>query len=324
MTRRNVVVIGASTGGVAALCRLCSDLPPDFPAVILLVQHIGVHNSTLPQILQTKGPLAAVHPFDGEHPVAGKIYVAPPDHHMLVEDGKIRLTHGPKEHHTRPAIDPLFRSAALAYGPRLIGVVLTGHLDDGTFGLQAIKQCGGVAVVQNPDEAEACGMPVSALSNVAVDHCIRIDELAATLTRLVSEEVPEPAPAIPAELVNEHLASIAKSDAIKILNAIAEPSTLVCPECAGVLWEISSSKPPRYRCHTGHAYSLRSLADGQLNRTEAALWAALRALSDLEKIMRKVADDSKANGDENASISAEAEVLHIAQRAAAIRELVES
>ena len=181
-----LVVIGASAGGVSALLKLSSALPAQFPAPILVVLHIGANPSVLPMLLSAHGNNRAVHAEDGQVLEKATVYVAPPDHHMLVHDGRIRLSRGAKEHHTRPAIDPLFRSAALARGPGAVGVVLTGRLDDGTAGLKAIKKRGGVALVQDPAEAEHPGMPRSALQTVAVDHCLPLEGIAAQLERLVA------------------------------------------------------------------------------------------------------------------------------------------
>ncbi|MBT2322324.1 chemotaxis protein CheB [Variovorax paradoxus] len=178
----NLIVIGASVGGVNAMLGLAAALPPDFPAPILFVQHIGAHPSRLPELVSAQGPNPAVAPQDGEVPAAGTIYIAPPDHHMLLEDGAIRLSRGPKEHHARPAIDPLFRSAALCCGRRAVGVILTGALDDGTAGLRAIKQCGGIAVVQDPQDAIEPSMPLSALACVDPDFVVPLAGMAQLLT----------------------------------------------------------------------------------------------------------------------------------------------
>lgn len=233
-----VVAVGASAGGVAVLLTLCGALPGHFAAPVLVVLHIGANPSVLPMLLSTRGHNRAVHAEDGQVLEKGTIYVAPPDHHMLLEDGRIRLTHGPKEHHSRPAIDPLFRSAARAYGSRAVGVVLSGRLDDGTAGLKAIKDWGGVALVQDPDEAEHPAMPQSALRAVAVDRCLPLEALAEELRRLVES----PAPAAPL-LVPDALERLAHEiavfqgdgDAMENLDAIAEPSSFACPDCGGVL-----------------------------------------------------------------------------------------
>ena len=190
MNPRRLVVIGGSAGGVSALLALSAGLPRGFRAPVLIVLHIGANQSVLPSLLSAHGNNPAVHAKDGQTLQDGILYVAPPDQHMLVDDGRIRLSHGSKEHHTRPAIDPLFKSAALAHGRAVIGVVLTGWLDDGAAGLQAIKDFGGLAVVQDPADAEQPGMPKSALRSVHVDHCVPLSELAATLVRLVDEPMP--------------------------------------------------------------------------------------------------------------------------------------
>ena len=175
---RDLVVIGASAGGVSVLLDLAAALPADFPACVLVALHVGAHRSLLPELMGARGPLRAVHPHDGQALQRGTIFVAPPDHHMLVEDGRIRLNRGPRENHARPAIDPLFRTAALSHGQRVIGVVLSGRLDDGTAGLQAIKRCGGLAVVQDPRDAEYSDMPRRACDHVDVDICVPATRLA--------------------------------------------------------------------------------------------------------------------------------------------------
>ena len=293
-----LVVVGASAGGVAALLKLSSALPAPFPAPILVVLHIGANTSVLPMLLSAHGNNRAVHAQDGQALEKGTIYVAPPDHHMLVHDGRIRLNRGPKEHHTRPAIDPLFRSAALAHGPHVVGVVLTGRLDDGTAGLKAIKQCGGVTVVQDPAEAEHPGMPRSALQTVAVDHCLPLEGIAAHLHRLVTASAPPVKASTPAaaDLAHEVAVFDGQGDPMENLRAIGKPSTLACPDCAGVLWEIEDMEPPRYRCHTGHAFSLRSLEDTQSATTEDALWGAVRALQQREVILRRLAEHERKVG----------------------------
>lgn len=321
-TDRDVIVIGASAGGVAALMELCKGLPADLPAAVFIVIHIGANESRLPELLAANGTLPAVHAADGDTPQRGRIYVAPPDHHLLLEGGVIRLTHGPKEHHTRPAVDPLFRSAALNFGLRTVGVILSGHLDDGTAGLQAIKDCGGVAVVQDPAEAEAPGMPSSALDNVAVDHCVRLDALATTLNLLSRQAVQSQAVSVPARLVREHLASISEGQVMEKLQAIGQPSSLVCPECSGTLWEIKDAVPARFRCHTGHAYSLQSLSYHRANQVEAALWSAVRALQDREVLVRKLAEACREAGAEKEAAYHDAEAERVAAQALLIQQLV--
>lgn len=191
-TTQNLVVIGTSAGGVPALQLLASQLPADFPAPVVVVIHIGAHESGMAKVLGACGPLQVTRVEDGECMRAGRIYVAPPDQHVLVEGPLLRLSRGPKEHHTRPAVDPLFRSAALSRGSEVIGVILTGMLDDGTAGLQAIKRCGGLAVVQDPSTAFAPSMPASAMRYVEVDHCLPLERIAEVLAKLAASRYEGP------------------------------------------------------------------------------------------------------------------------------------
>jgi two-component system, chemotaxis family, protein-glutamate methylesterase/glutaminase len=293
---RNIVVIGASAGGVSALQQLAADLPPQFPAVVLIVLHIGANRSQLPALLEAAGPNSAAHASDGETIRTGHLAVAPPDCHLLLEKGVLRLTRGPKENFARPAIDPLFRSAALTYGPRVIGVILTGGLDDGTAGLQAIKASGGLAVVQDPDTAFARDMPDSALKYVEVDHCVPLNSLANTLLELIKEPSATAGETNPM-LRHEQAPQNGVVNAIEDLKAIGTPSALACPECGGGLWEINDANPPRYRCHTGHAYSLRSLEYAMNETTEAALWSAVRALQERAVVTRRIAVETSGSKD---------------------------
>lgn len=321
---RGVVAIGASAGGVSALKRFVEGLPADLSAPILVVQHIGAYPSILPELLCRAGTVPVTHAQEGDVLRAGQIYIAPPDHHMLVEDGAIRLSHGAKEHHTRPAIDPLFRSVALAYGPRAIGVVMTGWGEDGTAGLQAIKECGGRVFVQKPSDAEQADMPMSALEYVAVDHLFGVDELGRDLARAVAAEPPrEPRLARPHRLVHEHQAFLMQGDAMEHLGAIGRPSPFTCPDCNGGLWEVSDSKPRRFRCHTGHGYTLRTLQEAQAETTDTALWNAIRGLEEKEMLLREVATQYLHEGD--AAEAARLQVLahSISGNAQLLRNLIE-
>jgi two-component system chemotaxis response regulator CheB len=314
-----LVLIGASAGGVSALIRIAQALPPLFPAPICVVQHIGNHPSLLPDLLRFRGANHAMHAEDGQRLTTGTIHVAPPDHHMLIEGDLLRLSHGPKENHVRPAIDPLFRTAALDHGPRLIGVVLTGQLDDGTAGLKAIKACGGTAVVQDPLTAEVPQMPSSALAHVDVDHIVPLAEIAPLLVRLVGA----PAQRVKqGHTVPEHVqreAAINRGAAtMENLSAIADPSTLTCPDCGGGLWELREQKPLRYRCHTGHAYSPLSLASAQQESAEHALWASIRALRERQLLLRRLASVATATGDQAQADAGEAEVQRLQRQIAAL------
>jgi two-component system chemotaxis response regulator CheB len=323
MAHRDIVVIGASAGGVHALRVLAAALPADFAAAVCVVLHVGSFKSSLPALLEAAGPLPVAHARSGDRLRHGRILVAPPSDHLLLEGAAVRLSHGPKEHHTRPAVDPLFRSAALSHGPRVIGVLLTGGRDDGTAGLQAIKQCGGLAVVQDPADAEDPGMPGAALQAVDVDHCVPLERIAPLLAQLVRQVAPAPAATPPPRLVHEHLAGLGGERAMEQLRQVGVPSTLVCPECQGTLWELSGVSPPRYRCHTGHGFSLYTLATVQQEATEAALWSAMRALQDKELLLRRIAELDRAAGDEVHARQVEAEAEQLRAQTETLRVLVE-
>jgi two-component system chemotaxis response regulator CheB len=317
------VVVGASRGGVNALRKLASMLAPDFPAPILAVLHIGDNRSILPLLLSRAGPMPARHPQDGERLEDGVIYVAPPDRHLIIEEHTARVMQGPKEHHSRPAIDPLFVSAALTHGHGAIGVVLTGTGNDGAFGLRAIKQCGGIAVVEHPNTAHAPEMPLAALRTGVVDYTVHLEEIAGLLQRLVGEPAP-PEATLPTEnLAREFDVFMGKGDAMANLEAIGKPSTFVCPDCEGALWEINAADPPRYRCHVGHGFSLQSLLDAQAEDTDSTLWAAIRGLQERGLLLEKLARiHSESDPARCAEIEVSAKLM--AQQSHALRGLVES
>jgi two-component system chemotaxis response regulator CheB len=283
-----VIVIGASAGGIDALSNLVAKLPAGIAAPILLVLHIGANRSQLPELLNARGPNRAVFAATGMAPQAGTIYVAPPDQHVLLEGGRIRLYHGPKELFARPAINPLFRSAALDCGSRVIGVILTGMLDDGTAGLHAVKVCGGTAVVQDPQDALEPSMPRSALANVAVNYISKIETMAELLDTLASSRTTPIDISAPAWLRIEHAISIGRAH-MQDLAGVGNPSPFTCPDCGGALFELKNDRPLRFLCHTGHAFSLRSLASTHDHVADQALWAALRALQEKEALLRRLA-----------------------------------
>ena len=278
--RHDIIVVGASAGGVEALADFAGRLPADLPAAVFIVLHMPAYgHSVLPDILNRRGPLPAVHPKDGEKIRPGHIYVALPDHHPLVKGDRISLTRCPAENNHRPAIDALFRAAARAYGPRVVGVVLTGTLDDGTAGLQAIKMRGGLALVQDPAEALFAGMPRSAIENVAVDAVRPIAGLTELVVRLAGEPAAQEGLPVPFQLEEDVEVAEMRLDVLEGRRE-GKPSGFSCPECHGVLWEIPEGDLIRFRCRVGHAYSPESLFASQSEGLEEALWAALRALEE--------------------------------------------
>src|SRR5579884_450214 len=291
MPGHDMIVIGASAGGVEALAQLAQSLPPDLPAALFVVHHFPVDaTSVLPDILNRCGPLRAVHPRESESIEHGCVYVAPPNRHMLIRRGFVHLIHGPRENGHRPAIDPLFRSAARVYGKRVIGVILSGTLDDGTAGLQFVKARGGVAVVQDPEDALYAGMPRSAIENVDVDYIVPLEGIGSLLTRLahepVAEEVDDMADRNEMEIEDEITDMTAPHTMIDHMPG--KPSLFTCTECHGTLWELKDKDMLRFRCHVGHAFSVESLIAGQTEALEAALWSALRALEESAALSRRM------------------------------------
>jgi two-component system, chemotaxis family, protein-glutamate methylesterase/glutaminase len=293
----DIVVVGASTGGVEALAQLASGLPDDLPAAVFAVLHLPPQApSHLPQILARYGPLPASQPRDGEPIHHGRIYVAPPDFHLMVERGRVRVVRGPRENRHRPAIDPLFRTAALAYGPRVLGVILTGALDDGTAGLYAVKQRGGMAVVQDPHDALIDSMPRNALEYVAVDHCLPLREIPALIARLAREPAPPETRAASAAIVIESAIDEAKETVMGNENPVGTLSAFTCPECRGPLWEIRDGELLRFRCRAGHAFSSESMIAGQSEALDEALWAAFNTLNESAILSERLAADARVRG----------------------------
>jgi two-component system chemotaxis response regulator CheB len=284
MKARRLIVIGASLGGVEALRTITAQLPADFPAALLVVLHVGTHKSELPWLLNRDGPLLAIHPENGEPITPGRIYVAPPDHHMVVGPGRVYLTRGPRENWARPAIDPLFRTAARSYGPAVIGVILTGRLNDGTAGLHEIKQQGGTAIVQDPADATAPSMPLSALRHVPVDHCLPLTGIPRLLARLAAES--------PAEISTTER----KIQKMSETYTLDQPFALTCPECGGALRRSELGTLTRYRCHIGHVVTSEVMAVAQFVTFEKTLDAALRLLNERVEFCRQMSQKAQAAG----------------------------
>lgn len=300
MSKRDIVVIGASAGGVYALKSLAAALPSDFQATIFVVLHISPHSpSHLPDILNYAGSLPASHPEDGEAIRQGHIYIAPPDHHMLVEHDRIIVKRGPKENRFRPSIDALFRSAAYNYGSRVIGVVLTGLLDDGTSGMWSVKRLGGLGVIQEPDDALYASMPDSVLQYVEVDYRVPISDLASLLCRLVEETVPDSLLPKEAELVRmDAEVNIAAQESAFELDIIGlgNLTPLTCPECNGALVSIQEGNLIRYRCHTGHAYTATALLADVAESVEDSMWKAIRSLEETVILLEQSAKQFASGG----------------------------
>lgn len=303
----DILVMGASSGGVEALMGLVAGLPGDLPAAVFVVVHLAEESpSVLPKILDRSGPLEAVRAEDGERVQKGRIYVASPAYHLLLEDGRVRVARGPKENRHRPAVDVLFRSAAVAYGPRVVGVVLTGAGGDGTAGLLAIKRRGGVAVVQDPEEALFAGMPQSALEHADVDHCLPLTKIAPLLARLAREEVlaeEEGAQlTVPEDMEFESkVAGLDPAGAVGSDYQIGELSQFTCPDCTGPLYEIQDGNMLRYRCRVGHAFTAENVLDDKAEVLEHALYTALNTLEESASMSRSLAGRAREHGQNHAA-----------------------
>ncbi len=295
MASHDIIVIGASAGGVEAMTRLVRTLPRNLPAALFVVFHIPAHSpSLLPEILSRAGALPALHPADKAAIATGQIYVAPPDHHLMIEKGYVHVVRGPKENLHRPAVDPLFRSAARAYRQRVVGVILSGGLDDGTAGLLAIKRCDGVSVVQSPQEALYSQMPQSALNNVQVDYCLPVEKIGELLQRLAHEAVEEESNReIPVNLEKEVRSAGMNNNPSAKNDLVGKPSVYSCPECGGVLREIQDGKLLRFRCRVGHAFSAENVLVEQSEALDKALWVAMRTLEEKVELLQRLAGQAR-------------------------------
>jgi two-component system chemotaxis response regulator CheB len=286
-----VIVIGTSAGGLEALTELIAQFRD--PAPILVVQHISADatGNVLLDALNKLGTLKCVHAKNGTMLAPGHLYLAPSDHHLMVDgEAKLLVTKGAQENRWRPAIDPLFRSAGIEFRNKVIGILLTGYLDDGTSGLKVIERCGGICIVQDPSDAQYPDMPKNALNQIKVDHCLPISQMGSLLYKLIAKK-PGKQKKIPKDILIE--AEIAKhvlSD-LPSVNALGNQVPFNCPGCGGVLWQINQDSAKRYRCHTGHAYTAASLLAEQTKKIEETMWVALRMFEERKNLLTTLAKD---------------------------------
>ncbi len=297
--KRDIVVVGASAGGIEALLQVVAKLPSDLAAAVFVVVHVPAYApSRLPEVLSNAGPLRAEHAEDGARIEPNRIYVAPPDKHIILEAGRMLVRRGPKENRFRPSIDALFRSAAYVFGPRVIGVVLSGALDDGTSGLWSVKRLGGTAVIQDPADALHAEMPLSAKEHVEIDHVVHADQLGELLGDLVGVTV-LPHKAGPEDLrrlaLEVDIAARAGAFEKGILDW-GKPTTFTCPECHGALVQLVEDDIVRYRCHTGHAYTASALLAGVTHVVEEKLWQAMRAVEEEAMMLEHLAQHFREAG----------------------------
>jgi two-component system, chemotaxis family, protein-glutamate methylesterase/glutaminase len=320
---RDIVVVAASAGGVEALRGLLSYLPGQIPATLLVVLHVpAVGGRVLPRILGRAGSLPASAAADGEAPLPGRVYVAPPDYHMLLVEDKIRLSKGPRYNGHRPAADPLFISAALSGGPHTIAVVLSGTLDDGAAGAAAVERRGGMVVVQEPGESAYDGMPRAALAATRSATVLRLRELAAFIDQESRRPASGPEAGPDPELARQLSAFLEPA-----ARPAAEPSSwsgVTCPECGGPLRQEEASVPVRFECQAGHGWSPESLLAAQAAGIERALWAAVLRLEERSRLHQVLAETAEHQGYPLSAGNFRASAQYARSSALEIRKLLES
>lgn len=322
------ITIGASAGGLEPLRDVVSQLPADFPAPVFVVMHVRAnYQSYLPDILSKTGPLPALHPKDNTKVESGFIYLAPPDHHLLVDDGFVAVKRGPKENGFRPSIDALFRSAAYSYGPGAIGVVLSGALYDGASGLWSIKRLGGIAIVQEPYQAEYPSMPRRALEYVDADYRVNSNEIGPLLTQLTQEEP------IQKELVGNGMDEDTRRLAIetqiaagvnlpeKTILELGSLTPFTCPECRGSLVRIIEGNLFRFRCHTGHGFSLEALLEGLMETVNNLIWQTTRGFQEASMLLEHIGRHMQENGSSAKAESFLAKARELNQQASQFQKL---
>jgi two-component system chemotaxis response regulator CheB len=318
-----IVVVGASAGGVEALSKLVGLLPADLPAAIFVVLHVPATGSVLPQILSRAGSLPAAHARDGDPIVGGRIHVAPPDCHLQLVDGKVSVGRGPRENGHRPAIDPLFRSAA-RYGARVTGVILSGSLDDGAAGLAVVKSAGGLTVVQDPAEALAPSMPESAIAAAAPDHVLPIARIAELLARNGGNPGPRGLPSPQEEeAMPDDPTTFPPVDITAVNREQGDLTAFTCPECSGSLWAIREGELVKLRCRVGHAYTEETYEHEQLLSLEAALWTGLTALVEKAEFSRRLEARFRRGGHETTADRYAAKAASCDAHVRAIRRVLE-
>jgi two-component system chemotaxis response regulator CheB len=295
MRGHDIIVIGGSAGAFEPLRSLLAELPAELRAIVCVVLHRAPsERDLLPGLLSRHCALFVKSAVDGERPLAGTVYLAPADRHLLLDEHSLALTRGPRENQFRPAIDVLFRSAAVTFGSRVIGVLLSGALDDGASGIAAIKRCGGIAIVQDPADAQMPDMPEAALRHTKVDAIVPAREIASLLQEMVGRP-PGPPVAIPQELFLEAQLAASTRISLEKQNELGELTPLNCPDCSGPLWKVHG-EPLRFRCLTGHTLSAKSLGYAQTQQLEAAVWSAIRQFEQRVNLMHSMADNAERLG----------------------------
>jgi two-component system, chemotaxis family, protein-glutamate methylesterase/glutaminase len=320
LATRDVVCVGASTGGVTALTRLFAQLPPTLPAAVLVVLHTAPSSpGALPSILERASQWPAALARSGEPLRHGRIVVAPPDHHLLIVDGRVMLDRGPPENRVRPAVDTLFRSAALCCGARVIGIVLTGHLSDGSAGALAIKRAGGLVVAQAPEDAEAPSMPCAAIETASPDHVVPLAAMGELLRALVGTTAP--LIDVPETLELERAVGMRLgAHSVEVNDRLGARASFVCPDCGGPLWNVHGES--RFRCLTGHVFNADVLERAKAQSSTQALWVAARTLDERARLLMDMASRQRKFDRTLTAEQYEARALEVRTSAEEIRRLI--
>ncbi|WP_367871787.1 chemotaxis protein CheB [Luteolibacter sp. Populi] len=310
-----VIAIGTSAGGLAAMKEVVAQLPPDLPACVMAVLHVAPDASVsyFVRALQAAGAWDCREASDGDPLLAGRLYVAPADRHLLADVATVSVTKGPRENRWRPSIDALLRSAAIHHRGRAIGVLLTGELDDGVAGLAAIKRCGGVCVVQDPADAAFPSMPAAAIRRVEIDQVVPLGAIGKTVARLVSEgpgEGKDP----PLELLAEARVAAGGRMTIEDMDGLGDRSAVTCPECGGILWKLGGETSLHFRCHTGHAFSPEALETDLTHRLEATLWSAVRLFEERRSLIQSLSKFGSSTSAESSRVEEIEAHLHLLRR----------
>jgi two-component system, chemotaxis family, protein-glutamate methylesterase/glutaminase len=315
----DIIVIGGSAGALQPVIQIVRGLPSSLPAAVFVALHTSPETpGMLPRLLGNGSTMSAAYAVDGEPIRHGHVFIAPPDHHLILEEGRVRIARGPRENGFRPAVDPLFRTAAEHYGRRVVGIVLSGGLDDGANGLGAVKRRGGVAIVQHLDEAFVRSMPLAAIRQVEVDHVVPAAEMIGIVVRLAEDGSQQ-------ERTTMTTTKKKPDRAVRGVKALVDgslpgpPSGFTCPECGGALWELQDGEQLRFACHVGHAYSPETLLNGKAAMLEPVLWTALRALEENGAFLRRMADRARDQGLVNIAHGYSERAVDIERRADVVR-----
>ncbi len=317
-----IFVIGASAGGRAAVETVLGDLPEDTNAAFVVVVHSSFDMiSSFSSYLSRKVKMEVKESSHNTPLETGKIYLAVPNQHLVVRDGKLTNTKGPRENLFRPSIDVLFRSAAVAYGHRCVGVLLSGRLNDGTVGLEAIKRCGGQTLIQNPETAEFSGMPLTAQKFVDIDYTLELEDISHSIKEIINKPLPKEVE-IPKTLKREAAIATKIKSQIDLEDFLGEEVSLTCASCGGPLWKIDDTQVPRYRCHVGHAFSQESLLLAQNENLEETLWICLRTLEEKKMLMLNMAENFKNKGSEQIAKSYSDKIKEVDEHIERLRSLM--